>query len=180
MEADAMDVNLNTIFASGVNKVVANLPYSVASRLMVEIAEGSYRPDRMCLTIQKEVANRLTAKPGDRDYGVLSVLTAFFYESRVAKKVSPNCFLPPPKVWSAVVRWIAGQRYGSRKMVRVKRLVKYCFSQRRRQIATSLKNLGIESVGALLSALEISPKEHRSSWNRNVGLRWQDGWSREA
>ena len=79
-------------FLNWVNKVVANLPYSVASRLMVEIAEGSYRPERMCLTIQKEVADRLTAKPGDRAYGVLSVLTAFFYESHLAKKVAPLVF----------------------------------------------------------------------------------------
>ena len=109
----------------------------------------------------KEVADRLTAKPGDRAYGVLSVLTAFFYESRLAKKVSPTCFLPAPKVWSAVVQmdcraevWVEEEEYPM-----VKRLVKYCFSQRRKQITTSLKNLGIKSVGALLSELDISPKK---------------------
>ena len=128
---------------------------------MVEIAEGADGPERMCLTIQKEVADRLTAKPGDRAYGVLSVLTGFFYESRLAKKVSPTCFLPPPKVWSAVVQmdrraevWVEADEYPM-----VKRLVKHCFSQRRKQIATSLKNLGITVVGELLSELEISPKE---------------------
>lgn len=161
MQADAMEVDLNTIFAAGVNKVVANLPYSVASRLMVEMAESTDRPERMCLTIQKEVADRLTAQPGSRAYGVLSVLTGFFYESRLAKKVSPTCFLPSPKVWSAVVQmdrrseaWVEADEYPM-----VKRLVKHCFSQRRKQIATSLKNLGIKDVEELLLEVEISPKE---------------------
>ena len=66
-EGDAMDLPLAWLpGGDGECYVVANLPYSVASRLMVEIAEGSYRPDRMCLTIQKEVADRLTAKPNCR------------------------------------------------------------------------------------------------------------------
>ena len=143
LESDALNVDLSQLFLGGVNKVVANLPYSVASRLMVEMAESENRPALMCLTIQKEVADRLTAEAGSRAYGVLSVLMGLFYSCRLVKKVSPTCFLPPPKVWSAVV----------------KRLVKHCFSQRRKQLSTSLKHMGISSPSEVLDRVNVLGSE---------------------
>ena len=152
IESDALDVNLNALFAGGITKVAANLPYSVASRLMVDIAECEHRPVLMSLTIQKEVADRLCSPAGDKHYGVLSVLTGVFYENKLVKKISPTCFLPPPKVWSAVVKM-------ARRDVPVvsmdeyplfKQLVKSCFSQRRKQIGTILKKMGVSPVDDIL------------------------------
>ena len=161
MESDALDVDLDALFAGGITKVAANLPYSVASRLMVEIAECEHRPALMSLTIQKEVADRLTAPPGDGHYGILGILTGVFYKNTLVKKISPTCFLPPPKVWSAVVRMErrAVPMIGNSEYPLFKQLVKSCFSQRRKQIGTILKKLGIEPVDALLSDAHIEHSE---------------------
>jgi 16S rRNA (adenine1518-N6/adenine1519-N6)-dimethyltransferase len=161
IESDALDVDLEELFQDGITKVAANLPYSVASRLMVDISECEHRPERMSLTIQKEVADRLTTSAGDKHYGVLTVLTGAFYENSMVKKISPTCFLPPPKVWSAVVKM-------ERRAVPIvdndlyplfKKLVKSCFSQRRKQIGTILKKLGISPVDELLADAGIEHTE---------------------
>ena len=152
IEADALDVDMEELFEDGITKVAANLPYSVASRLMVDISECQNRPELMSLTIQKEVADRLCAPAGDKHYGVLSVLTGAFYKNTLVKKISPRCFLPPPKVWSAVAKMErrAEPVVSDAVYPIYKKLVKYCFSQRRKQIGTSLKKLGLEPVDLLL------------------------------
>ena len=153
IESDALDVDLDALFAGGITKVAANLPYSVASRLMVNISECEHRPALMSLTIQKEVADRLTAPAGNKHYGVLGILTGAFYVNTLVKKISPSCFLPAPKVWSAVVRMerrteplVAEEEYPM-----FKKLVKSCFSQRRKQLGTILKKLGVSPVDELLA-----------------------------
>ncbi len=171
IESDALDVDLDGLFAGGINKVAANLPYSVASRLMVDIAECAHRPELMSLTIQKEVADRLVSPPGSKQYGVLTVLTGAFYKNRFIKKISPTCFLPPPKVWSAVVRMerraepiVADAEYPA-----FKGLVKFCFSQRRKQMGTILKKRGIGSVERVLADAGI---EHAERPERIEIERW--------
>ncbi|MBN2162371.1 MAG: ribosomal RNA small subunit methyltransferase A [Pontiellaceae bacterium] len=161
IEEDALDVDMDALFAGGITKVAANLPYSVASRLMVDIAECAHRPEIMSLTIQKEVADRLTAPSGDKHYGMLGILTGVYYRNTLVKKISPTCFLPPPKVWSAVVKM-------ERRDVPVvdeavyptfKTLVKHCFSQRRKQVGTILKHMGISPVDELLAEAGIEHAE---------------------
>ena len=161
IESDALDVDLNALFENGITKVAANLPYSVASRLMVDIAECGHRPALMSLTIQKEVADRLTAPPGNKHYGMLGILTGVFYENTLVKKISPTCFLPPPKVWSAVVKMerrdtpvVDAAVYPT-----FKKLVKHCFSQRRKQVGTILKKLGISPVDEILADAGIEHAE---------------------
>ena len=161
IESDALDVDLDELFKGGISKVAANLPYSVASRLMVDISECMHRPALMSLTIQKEVADRLCAPAGDKHYGVLSVLTGAFYENTLVKKISPTCFLPPPKVWSAVVKMerrkvpiVENEIYPT-----FKKLVKHCFSQRRKQVGTILKKMGIAPVDEILADVGIQHTE---------------------
>jgi 16S rRNA (adenine1518-N6/adenine1519-N6)-dimethyltransferase len=161
VESDALDIDLDALFAGGITKVAANLPYSVASRLMVDIAECAHRPALMALTIQKEVADRLIAPPGSKHFGVLSILTGVFYENTRVKKISPSCFLPPPKVWSAVVKM---ERRDSPVVEATiyptfKQLVKHCFSQRRKQVGTILKHMGISPVDELLGDAGIEHAE---------------------
>ncbi len=161
IESDALDVDLDGLFAGGITKVAANLPYSVASRLMVEMAECEHRPELMSLTIQKEVADRLVSPEGSKHYGVLSVLTGVFYKNTLVKKISPTCFLPPPKVWSAVVRMERREVpiVGNVEYPVFKNLVKSCFTQRRKQIGTILKKLGVSPVDALLADAGIEHTE---------------------
>ncbi len=161
IESDALEVDLDRLFADGIAKVAANLPYSVASRLMVDIAECEHRPALMALTIQKEVADRLTAPPDDKHYGVLGILTGAFYVNTLVKKISPTCFLPPPKVWSAVVKMERRDHplVGSSEYAVFKQLVKACFSQRRKQIGTILRRLGISPLDELLADAGIDHNE---------------------
>ncbi len=155
LEEDVLDVNLNALFAGDVNKIIANLPYAVGSRFIVNALEARPLPECMVFLVQKEVADRLTAQPGGKTYGPLAIWSQLNYEVTSVKKVSPNCFLPAPKVWSAVVKF--QKRPAPLAEVtdpeRFKQLVKVAFQQRRKQIGSNLrKNLprffrGLESCG---------------------------------
>jgi len=154
-EADVLDVDLDNLFAGGVNKIIANLPYSVGSRFIVDALEAQPLPERMVFLVQKEVADRLTAQPGGKAFGPLAIWSQLNYEVTAVKKVSPNCFLPAPKVWSSVVQF----KKRSAPLAEVndyeqfKRLVKTTFTQRRKQIGSNLRrNLpeffrGLEKCG---------------------------------
>jgi len=155
LEADVLNVNLNELFADGINKIVANLPYSVGSRFIVNALEAAPLPERMVFMIQKEVADRLTAQPGGKTYGPLAIWSQLNYHVKNIKNVSPTCFMPAPKVGSAVVRFEkrAAPLAEVKDYARFKRLVKTTFTQRRKQIGSNLrKNMpeffqGLEKCG---------------------------------
>jgi 16S rRNA (adenine1518-N6/adenine1519-N6)-dimethyltransferase len=158
IEADALDVDLDTHLAAGFNKVVANLPYSVASRLLVGLAEAVHRPKQMAVTVQDEVADRIIAKPGTKDYGLLSVLLQLRYEIHVRKKISSSCFFPPPEVKSAIVSMILRERaQNPRDYEHLKGLLKRCFSQRRKQLGGILRQ-DFAQIDVLLSQMKFDPQ----------------------
>ena len=141
LDADVLDINLNELFAGGINKIVANLPYSVGSRFIVNALEARPLPERMVFMVQKEVSDRLTAQPGGKEYGLLAIWSQLNYEVRCIKNVSPTCFMPAPKVWSAVVRFEkrAVPLAEVTDYERFKKLVKLSFTQRRKQIGSNLR-----------------------------------------
>ncbi len=155
LEEDVLDVDLSNLFADGINKIVANLPYAVGSRFIVNALEANPLPEKMVFMVQKEVADRLTAQPGSKAYGPLAIWSQLNYEVKNIKNVSPNCFMPAPKVWSAVVRFEkrAAPLAEVKDYAAFKRLVKTTFTQRRKQIGSNLrKNLpeffpGLENAG---------------------------------
>jgi 16S rRNA (adenine1518-N6/adenine1519-N6)-dimethyltransferase len=122
-------------------KLVANLPYSVASPLLVELAQGPSPPERLVTTLQLEVAQRLMAKAGQADYGQLSLLVQVCYQLASWFKIPPSCFHPPPDVDSACVvlrrrpkPWLEPSQART-----FTRLVKRGFSQRRKMMLKLLK-----------------------------------------
>lgn len=141
LDADVLDINLNELFAGGINKIVANLPYSVGSRFIVNALEARPLPEKMVFMVQKEVADRLTAVPGGKEYGPLAIWSQLNYEVKCIKNVSPTCFMPAPKVWSAVVRFEqrAVPLADVTNYERFKKLVKLSFTQRRKQIGSCLR-----------------------------------------
>ncbi len=141
LEADVLDVNLNELFAGGINKIVANLPYSAGSRFIVNALEATPLPERMVFMVQREVADRLTAQPGGKTFGPLAIWSQLNYAVKNIKNVSPTCFMPAPKVWSAVVRFEkrAAPLADVQDYERFKKLIKLCFTQRRKQIGTILR-----------------------------------------
>lgn len=120
-------------------KLVANLPYSVASPLMVELAESP--PVLMTVTLQSEVARRLTAKVGSKDYGVLTLLLQLHYEAGGVFKIPPGCFFPEPEVESACISLRRRERPLLAKELRAtfERIVKRSFSQRRKMMMKLLR-----------------------------------------
>jgi 16S rRNA (adenine1518-N6/adenine1519-N6)-dimethyltransferase len=141
IEQDVLDVNLNELFAGGINKIAANLPYSAGSRFIVNALEARPLPEKMVFMVQKEVADRLTAPPGGKTYGLLAIWSQLNYDVKNIKNVSPTCFMPAPKVWSAVVRFEkrAAPLAAVQDYERFKKLIKLCFTHRRKQIGSILR-----------------------------------------
>lgn len=154
LEEDVLNINLNELFGNGINKVVANLPYSVGSRFIVNTLEAAPLPKRMVFMVQKEVADRLTAGPGDKAYGPLAIWSQLHYDVQNVKNVSPRCFMPAPKVWSAVVRFEKrpAPLADVHDYTRFKTLVKLAFTQRRKQIGSNLRKNGPEFFQGLEKA----------------------------
>ena len=143
-------------------KLVANLPYSVASPILVELAAGARAPKMLVATLQLEVAQRLFAQPDTDDYGVLTLLVQLDFEPRGLFKIPPGCFFPPPDVDSACVTLVRREKpllpEAQRKIFR--RLVKLSFSQRRKMMLKLLKqDWPKEKLEAAFTALGISLQE---------------------
>ena len=122
-------------------KLVANLPYSVASPILVELAQAVRPPERMVVTVQLEVAQRLTAGAGSRDYGVLTLLIQLRYEPRADFKIPASCFFPAPKVDSVCLTLLRRPEplLNRAEAATFTRIVKRSFSQRRKMMLKLLK-----------------------------------------
>jgi 16S rRNA (adenine1518-N6/adenine1519-N6)-dimethyltransferase len=94
--------------------LVSNLPYDVASAVMMNLVKGPVTADAMAVTVQKEVAERMTARPGTRDYGTLSIFLAATGSVELLRVLKPSVFWPPPQVDSGMVRYIRDEQKGRR------------------------------------------------------------------
>ena len=141
-------------------KLVANLPYSVASPLLVELAQNPRRPARMVVTLQLEVARRLMAKVGDEDYGVLTLLIQLRYQGKEWFKIPRGCFFPEPDVDSACVFLLRREQplLSEELQPAFDRIMKLAFSQRRKMMAKLLKqNWPTENLTSALAELQLRP-----------------------
>ena len=138
---DALDYLQRESSAWSEWKMVANLPYSAASPLLVELARAASRPRRMVVTLQLEVARRLTARPGHKDYGVLTLLIQERYEPQGWFKIPATCFFPTPEVDSACITLNrrAQPLLGDEEAKTFTKVVKRSFSQRRKMMLKLLK-----------------------------------------
>ena len=143
-------------------KLVANLPYSVASPILVELALSPKRPERMVTTLQLEVAQRLMAQADDDDYGVLTLLVQFDYEPRASFKIPADCFFPAPNVDSmcVVLQRRARPLLADGQRAAFVKIVKRAFSQRRKMMLKLLKqDWAVDKLAAAFEELKISPQE---------------------
>ena len=142
-------------------KLVSNLPYSVASPLLVELAQASRPPKRIVVTLQNEVANRLVAKPADTDYGLLTLLVQVAYEPDGLFRIPRSCFFPEPDVDSACVTLERRPQalLAPELQAAFVRLVKRSFSQRRKMMLKLLKEeWPADLLGAAFEKLQLSPQ----------------------
>ena len=156
--ADALNYPFDALPAGA---VVANLPYYISTPLLFKFLEYRRRFPRLVLMLQNEVADRLAAKAGDAEYGVLSVMTQYAAEVQKAFKVSANCFRPRPDVGSAVV--ILRPRpeevlLSPRDESRFTAVVKAAFAHRRKTLINSLRDEGYEASAATkaIVSMELS------------------------
>ena len=143
-------------------KLVANLPYSVASPILVELAAGSRAPKMIVVTLQLEVAQRLMAATDDDHYGILTLLVQLDFQPRGWFKIPPGCFFPSPEVDSACVCLVrrATPLLTDEKRETFRRIVKKAFSQRRKMMLKLLKqDWPKEKLEAAFTELQISPLE---------------------
>ncbi len=138
---DVLKLDLNSISDKPL-KVVANLPYYITTPIVMELFESGAKLESVTVMVQKEVADRMQAVPGGKDYGALSLAVQYYAEASVIANVPPNCFIPRPGVGSAVINL---------KCHKVKpvcpeneeymfKLIKAAFAQRRKTLLNALKN----------------------------------------
>jgi 16S rRNA (adenine1518-N6/adenine1519-N6)-dimethyltransferase len=143
-------------------KLIANLPYSVASPILVELAEAQGCPERLVATLQIEVAQRIMAESGDDDFGLLTLLLQLRYEPRGWFKIPSACFFPAPDVDSACITLVRRpEPLLSFEGAQVfKKIVKRAFSQRRKMMMKLLKqDWPAEKLADAFSKNEISLQE---------------------
>jgi 16S rRNA (adenine1518-N6/adenine1519-N6)-dimethyltransferase len=154
-EADAMDFPIWNLEPEP-RRIVANLPYNIATTLLIRWLEHAANFESMTLMFQREVALRITAKPGDSAYGRLSVLTGWLADAEILFDIPPEAFVPAPKITSSVVqivplsapRFTCSQKH-------LEDVTRHAFGQRRKMLRSSLKKMGGE---ALLIAADIDPE----------------------
>jgi 16S rRNA (adenine1518-N6/adenine1519-N6)-dimethyltransferase len=159
IEADALRVDLGALFAAHPDarwRVIANLPYNVATEVFFRLCDHAERLSSMALMFQREVALRMVATHEDNAYGVLSLMTRLYWDATLALELPPEAFRPPPRVHSAVAvfRPVPGTRIPDlAQRARFVRVIRAAFQQRRKQIHNSLRSLGHER-DVVFAALE--------------------------
>ena len=161
IHGDILKQDIDALFEGKHFKIVANLPYYITTPIIMNLLESRVPADSITVMIQKEVAERMMASPGTKDYGALSLAVQFYAEPYLAANVPPNCFMPRPNVGSAVIRL----KRLEKPPVQVKdeqlmfKLIRAAFNQRRKTLANAVKNFeglkftreevetGIKSIG---------------------------------
>jgi 16S rRNA (adenine1518-N6/adenine1519-N6)-dimethyltransferase len=157
---DALAVDFDTL-ADGPTRIVANLPYNVATPLLVRWLRAEPWPpfyESLTLMFQREVAERIVAPPGSKTYGRLGVLASWRSEARILFNVPPSAFTPPPKVVSSVVGLVPRRTPLPVDPDVLEQVVAAAFGQRRKMLRQSLRSLGADPL-PLLAASRIAPTQ---------------------
>jgi len=159
IQKDFLKVDISTIIDSNKKKlrVIGNIPYNLTSSIVFKTIRNADLIEDAILMVQNEVAKRMTAKKGSKDYGILTVLLNYFTDTQNCFKVSPNAFYPKPKVTSAVVHL----RLKELSITKEKRqmfisVVKACFGNRRKTLKNSLSNSIFKQLNFSNSGIDLA------------------------
>lgn len=143
IQGDFLRVDLNKLF-DGSFAIIGNFPYNISSQIFFKVLEHKDQVPEIVGMLQKEVAERIASKPGNKQYGILSVLLQAYYDIEYLFTVEPEVFNPPPKVRSAVIRLKRNdkQSLGCDEAL-FKRLVKQGFQNRRKTLRNALKAINL-------------------------------------
>ena len=144
IEEDFLKMDLSTYFKDQPLAVIGNFPYNISSQIVFKAIENREKIPEFSGMFQKEVAQRICGKPGNKTYGILSVLTQAFYDAEYLFTVAPSVFNPPPKVDSGVLKLTRKKNYTLPvDTAFFFRVVKTAFNQRRKTLRNSLKSFDI-------------------------------------
>ena len=159
IHGDVLKLDVLTIMNHKPFKVVANLPYYITTPIIMSLLESKLPIERLVVMVQKEVALRMVAKPGTKDYGALSVAVQYYTEPDIVLDVPPKSFLPAPAVTSSVIRCILRDKppvdvIDEKLFFRV---VKAGFAQRRKTFSNTMKTTGLsrDRIEELLAKANI-------------------------
>ena len=139
------------------NKIIGNLPYYIATEIILKLTKIYSSSSELYFMVQKEVAERITAKPSNKSFGRLSVILQYYFDTELLFEIPPEAFSPQPKITSAFIRLIRKRRI-SPKVInkdRFEQIVKIAFSQKRKTIKNNFKNILFDKD---FLNLEIAPK----------------------
>jgi 16S rRNA (adenine1518-N6/adenine1519-N6)-dimethyltransferase len=156
---DALELDLRPHLERGPARIVANLPYNIATALLIGwVSIEPWPPwyDTAVLMFQREVAERIVAQPHSKSYGRLSVLVQWRCEARILFDINRSAFVPPPQVTSSLVLLSPRQAPLACDRRLLERVTEAAFGQRRKMLRQSLRSLGVD-VGQLLDAAGIDP-----------------------
>lgn len=159
VHGDVLKLDVPTIMNHKPFKVVANLPYYITTPIIMSLLESKLPIERLVVMVQKEVALRMVAKPGTKDYGALSVAVQYYTEPDIVLDVQPKSFLPAPAVTSSVIRCVLRDKppvdvIDEKLFFRV---VKAGFAQRRKTFSNTMKTTGLskDRIEELLAKANI-------------------------
>ena len=159
VHGDVLKLDVATIMNHKPFKVVANLPYYITTPIIMSLLESKLPIERLVVMVQKEVALRMVAKPGTKDYGALSVAVQYYTEPDIVLDVPPKSFLPAPAVTSSVIRCVLRDKppvdvIDEKLFFRV---VKAGFAQRRKTFSNTMKTTGLsrDRIEELLAKANI-------------------------
>ncbi len=188
MQGDILEIDLRDLHLDAGYYVVANIPYYITSAVIRRLLEASVKPARLLLTVQREVAERICAKPGDLSLLALSVQV--YGDAAVTGRIPAGAFYPPPNVDSACVRVdiLPEPRIPAELLDTFFRLIKAGFSQKRKTLRNSLSAglaLPTEKIAVLLKTADIDPMRRAETlsipeWERLVKLYNKDQTSRQG
>ena len=153
--ADALAFDARPALSGGPARIVANLPYNIATALLVSwLTTEPWPPwyDRLVLMFQREVAERIVAPPGSKSYGRLSILAGWRMQANILFDIKPSAFVPPPKVTSSVVEFRPRAEPLACDRRSLERVTEAAFGQRRKMLRQSLRTLGVDPATLLASA----------------------------
>ena len=159
VHGDVLKLDVATIMNHKPFKVVANLPYYITTPIIMSLLESKLPIERLVVMVQKEVALRMVAKPGTKDYGALSVAVQYYTEPDIVLDIPPKSFLPAPAVTSSVIRCVLRDKppvdvIDEKLFFRV---VKAGFAQRRKTFSNTMKTTGLsrDRIEELLAKANI-------------------------
>lgn len=160
---DALKVNFDEIIGEEKSvKLVANLPYYVTTPIIAKLLTEGYKFKSLTIMIQKEVAERIDAKPSTKEYGALSLLVQYYCDTELVRKVSPSSFIPRPKVDSSVIRLskLDSPRVKADDEKLFFKIIRASFNMRRKTLWNALKSLGFSKdlLENALQECDIDPK----------------------